>query len=629
MKNTNIRMNKTPLFRNVQPEGTWGDILKDSCQNYLQKVSDDLLLDGFRAKPGIQAFIGEHIGKFLLASIPTSLMLDNKALEKKVKSLVERLIKEQERDGYLGTYEKGKRWMDNSSNLNELTWDLWVHKYCILALLVYYEETLDVKALNAAKRAGDVVAAEYGIGKKDINKSDSHGGLASGSILEAIMRLYRYAPEEKYLTFARYIVETAWEKEDGPRLMQRLRKREAVSLIAKGKAYEMTSCFVGLTEYSHAVGRGDIIKMLLDARDRMADTQRYPTGAMSRREHFMSPGILPEEALVETCVTFTWIQFNLRLFEIAGDERALDLAEEAAWNQLLPAISPDRSMWTYMLPITGPKRFPRKWVQGTSSKKYEGAPVTCCHTNGQRGLAIIPTYAVTLSADGTVFVNFYGTGKWTFENSKSENISITQKTNFPRDGKVELEVEALGTWVLALRKPGWCLKMTVDGVPVSEEKRRLIIKGKGKKTVCVEMRMAPRLLLTGFEARGKCALAVGPLIMAMENPPKGLGVDQVAVSLSGKNGLKGLKAGTTNGWPSLEIPIYSLPARAVSDVSQIKISPAGRIKLKPVLFAGLKGNRCLTEDLREEQIPVSTDEFRQTMLPIYRVQMPFFWSIKG
>ncbi len=427
-------------------DGFWGQLLRKSCENWALKVRDDLLLSGFRRKPGIQAYIGEHIGKFLLSAIPTSIFLDSLALKGKVKYLVENLVALQEPDGYLGTYLPDKRWYGVKDDighggpidLNGDEWggadvfDVWVHKYCILALLTYYQYYDWEPALISAIKAADLIIQVFGPGGRNINHSDFPAGLGSGSFMEPLMLLYQITGFERYLDFAHHIL-NAWEDPDGPRLLTVLNKSEDIVSIGDGKAYEMMSCFVGLVEYARATGDKSMLQLVIGARDQIADSHRYVTGGMSNLEYFWRSGLFPEWTNIETCVTFTWIQLNLRLYELTGDFRSLDLAEEAAWNQLLPALSPAGDTWSYFMSLMGPKRFFRKWLAGVKGDDdlVQGAPVTCCHTNGQRGLALLPLYAYTINADETLSVNFYGSYHATVNLPGVERLHVEQLTEFP------------------------------------------------------------------------------------------------------------------------------------------------------------------------------------------------------
>ena len=78
-----------------------------------------------------------------------------------------------------------------------------------------------------------------------------------------------------------------------------------------------------------------------EARDHIADFYREVNGRMSEREWFPNAENISEHSELKNCVAFTWIQFNLRLFELTGDIRCIDYAEETAYNHIMQSICPD------------------------------------------------------------------------------------------------------------------------------------------------------------------------------------------------------------------------------------------------------------------------------------------------
>ena len=54
----------------------------------------------------------------------------------------------------------------------------------------------------------------------------------------------------------------------------------------RGKAYEMMSCFVGLTEYARVTDDQALLSKVIEARDHIADYYREVNGCMSEREWF-------------------------------------------------------------------------------------------------------------------------------------------------------------------------------------------------------------------------------------------------------------------------------------------------------------------------------------------------------
>src|ERR1017187_9518564 len=144
------------------------------------------LLAAFRQKPGEQAWIGEHMGKWLHAATLAWAYTGDPALRAKLDGAVREFLAAQEPDGYLGTYPPGKRF----GVYPDADWDVWVHKYDLLGLLTYYRYTGDEAALAGARKIGDLLLATFPT-KSSILAAGTHVGMAATSVLEPIVLLHR------------------------------------------------------------------------------------------------------------------------------------------------------------------------------------------------------------------------------------------------------------------------------------------------------------------------------------------------------------------------------------------------------------------------------------------------------
>ena len=65
-----------------------------------------------------------------------NLIVEDPWLWEKIDRVVRELMACQEPDGYLGTYTPDMRWIGRATEREENNaWDVWVAKYCLLALL--------------------------------------------------------------------------------------------------------------------------------------------------------------------------------------------------------------------------------------------------------------------------------------------------------------------------------------------------------------------------------------------------------------------------------------------------------------------------------------------------------------
>ena len=65
-------------------------------------------------------------------------------------------------------------------------WDVWTHKYNPIGLLSYYRVTGDKKALEASKRAADLMYETFVAKKRSMRLAGAHMGMAATSVLEPI-----------------------------------------------------------------------------------------------------------------------------------------------------------------------------------------------------------------------------------------------------------------------------------------------------------------------------------------------------------------------------------------------------------------------------------------------------------
>jgi DUF1680 family protein len=81
--------------------------------------------------------------------------------------------------------------------------------------MTYYQFTGNEPALNACRKAADLLMRTFGPGKQSILSAGTHVGMAATSVLEPMVLLYRCTGDERYLDFARYIVKS-WDEPNGP-----------------------------------------------------------------------------------------------------------------------------------------------------------------------------------------------------------------------------------------------------------------------------------------------------------------------------------------------------------------------------------------------------------------------------
>jgi len=100
------------LPNHVHLTGWIGSRIDANEANRLVKLDPARLLEGYRKRPGRQAWDGEHVGKWLHAATLAWVNTGDAALREKLDYVVAELIKCQLPDGYLGTYLDKYRWIE-------------------------------------------------------------------------------------------------------------------------------------------------------------------------------------------------------------------------------------------------------------------------------------------------------------------------------------------------------------------------------------------------------------------------------------------------------------------------------------------------------------------------------------
>jgi DUF1680 family protein len=548
--------------------------------NRLVKLDPNRLLEGYRKRPGRQAWDGEHVGKWLHAATLAWVYSGHLALRQKLDSTAAELVRCQLPDGYLGTYLEKERWTE---------WDVWAHKYNLIGFLTYMKYTGNLEPLPACRRMGDLLCDTFGDtpGKRDLIKAGHHVGLAPTSVLEPMVLLYRFTGEQRYLDFCKYILR-AWEQPNGPKVISTLLTLKRVDKVGNGKAYEMLSCLNGALEYYRTTGQPQILEACKNAWQDIVDQRLYLTGAASYDELFHGDYELPNVKHVgETCVTVTWLQFNAQLLRLTGEARYAEQLERVVLNQLFGAQRCDGSGWGYYVEMEGKKPY---------SDRLDGH---CCLSSGPRGVALIPTFAVTSDPDGAV-VNLYDSGTANLVLAGRNAVTLTTETLYPSDGRISITVNPArkDAFAVKLRVPAWCpnpglrvngkrfeAKCAMDGY--------LAVRREWSKGDKLELRVAlePRVIAGDHLNAGKAAVLYGPLVLAADEALLGEsrklgtlalpGTDLAALSVTPEPAPANLKT-----WPGAQVFRIHALMRPTSDSTSTERSD---IRLIPFADAGATG----------------------------------------
>lgn len=573
----------------VQLSGWLGSRINGNEKVRLLNIDLDVLLAGYRQRPGDQDWVGEHIGKWLHAATLAWVHNHDAALRAKLDFAVAELIKCQLPDGYLGTYSPEQYWT---------SWDLWSHKYNLIGLITYMRYTGNLQPLEACKKMADLVCRTYGDGAGQKTIIDGpYDGLANGSILEPMALLYRLTGEKRYLEFCHYIIRAFEQpagpgpnepKVDSPRIVSTLLAGKGVYKVGgHAKAYEMLSCINGLLEFYRTTGERPLLDASLAAWKDIVEKRLYPTGTASSRELFTPDHEQPNtEKVGETCVTVTWLQLNAQLLRLTGEARFAQELEKLALNQLIGAQTPNCDAWGYYVEMEGKRPNPF---------------FSCCNSSGPRGLALLPTFATSTDADGVV-VNLYESGIAKVTLNDHRAVTIKTETKYPGDGRVGMTItpEGTGEFAVKLRVPAWTpgAPILVNGetqaaTPGADGYVALRRAWQAGDRIELAFAMSPRILRGERGNTGRLAFAYGPLVLAADEmllPEDGSRVQSLFLDTDQLSELKFTPEpapGKFNTWPGAQV--FGLQAGLRRTVGETTTFTPVRIRLAPFAEAGSFG----------------------------------------
>lgn len=450
-------------INSVQIRGYVGQRINDCIQKRVKKQDVDEIVNVFAKQDELHDMWGtEFWGKWVQGAIASYYYTHDKDLYNMIQYSVEKMIGYQLPDGYMGNYDKAHQ-------LNG--WDVWGRKYTTLGLLKWYHLSGDKKALKAACRLMDYTMSQIGEGKAHIYDCGIYKGMASISILEPLMFLYNATKAQRYLDFAQWIVKD-FEREGGPQLIAKADIPVYNRFPVPGnkwwsrdngqKAYEMMSCYVGLLELSKVINRPDYVDIVEKVVRHIMDEEINLCGSGAANECWYNGNprqTIPAYNMMETCVSFTWMQINERLLQMTGKPVYADNIEHTFMNALMAAMKDDASQIVKYTPLEGYR------VEG---EHQCGLHINCCNANGPRAFAMIPRMAYSLGDNHVLSVNFYAPSKADAVVDGNE-VVIEQTTTYPQSGLITLSVNPTTEkqFTLALRIPSWSKQCTVkvNGIP--------------------------------------------------------------------------------------------------------------------------------------------------------------------
>lgn len=517
------------------------------------------MVDVFRRRPNGFAD-GEFWGKTTRALARQAAATGEPRLRALLEQTLADLISTQDANGCISGYKPDKQPFNT---------DVWDRKYVLLGLLHGYTVTRDPKVLEAAEKAAHHLLSQIGPPPR-VRVCDTHyitgpprqtggfQGMESTSVLEPIAWLYQLTGKREYIDFCRYLIEVEGGSKRGSIFQAALENKDVREFGGDGTprgtvahAYNIISCFEGLSEYHRATGEDRWKSAVLNVHDNILAKENTIIGAscglgpnqgLASTEQFSHTAFhqtMPVQEGLEGCTHARWMGLNRRLLLLTGDPRHADEFEHTLYNALLGAIRPDGKLIDY-----------HTWMNGTRPAKmnyrktFKGRVITCCVFNVLDSLALAPSVAVMRDARGPV-VNLYLPGISSLDLGETGKVRFITETDYPASGLVRIKVEADGKaeFPIRFRVPAWSenTRITIGGESSNAKPgtyHRIERKWKTGDVVELEFDMATRLLAlpdgTPEAGRGFRALVRGPIVLARDLRLGGDIHEGVAIAANGK-----------------------------------------------------------------------------------------------
>jgi DUF1680 family protein len=463
---------------------------------------------------------------------------DRPALRASAEIVIGEVVAAQEPSGYLNTYYVGDHKSSRMLTQTQTTGhELYNIGHLLQGAVAYYRATGDRKLLDAGIRfVDDFLIPNYGSAPKKPIVS-GHPEIEMG-----LIELYRITGDKRQLDLAGYILE-------GDKRMD-LPEHRTIYMYSgtpftertklEGHAVRAMYACCGATDYYMETGDGSYWNTLEKLWNDMSDTKMYVTGGVGSRsdgEAFGDAYELPNfRAYGESCAAIGNMMWNWRMLSVTGNAKFTDVVERALYNGINSGMSLDGVMYCYRNPLA----FDPSTGDKIRNPWYD---TTCCPPNLERTFASLPGYFYSTSSDG-IYVHLYDNSEldWHLENGTS--LKVTQKTNYPWDGNVEMTVTPSqpSEFVVYVRIPGW-----VDSAQVAVNDKSITGAKAGEylpirrrwsagDRIGLQMAMTPQVLEANprvADDTGRVAVQRGPLIYCLEelDQPSGVMLSDVALQV--------------------------------------------------------------------------------------------------
>lgn len=381
-------------------------------------------------------------------------------LDRYLDGLIAKIAAAQEPDGYLYTH----RTIDPSSTAKAagpVRWsnlkdshELYNVGHLYEAAVAHFESTGKRALLDVATRNAELILATFGPGlRKDV---PGHQEIEIG-----LVKLFRVTGDRRYLELAEFFLRERGNGNGhtlyGEYAQDHLPVLEQVEAVGHAvRALYMYCAMADVGSETHSDEYLDAIERLWQDIVCRKIALTGGVGARKSGEAFGAAYELPNATSYnETCAAIANVFLNHRLFLATGESRYLDVLERSLYNGLLAGVSLSGDRFFYVNPLSSDGATPFNY--GGELTRAAWFKCSCCPVNLVRFFASLGQYVYSTDADDGIFVNLFIGGRATIRLRNAGQVTVTQETTFPWDGRTRIRIESANPHEVELhvRIPGW------------------------------------------------------------------------------------------------------------------------------------------------------------------------------
>lgn len=418
----------------------------------------------------------EYWGKMMRGAASICAYSQDEELYEILKNSVIDLLSTQDKNGRISSY---------SYEAEFHGWDMWGRKYVLLGLQYFYEicddQELKEQIISAMCKHLDYIISKVGPDKIKITETSNFWLCANAcSILEPVVRLYKFTERKEYLDFADYIVDVCHGSENELTIFKLAYENKLLPHeYPEQKAYETMSCFEGLAEYYRLTGKTEYKDAVVNFAEKVRLNEISIIGCSGCTHELFDNTRLTQVdpqfdgIMQETCVSVTWMKFCGQILRLTGDPTYADCIEQTFLNAFLGAanthkidvkVNSDGKDYLGFLPFdsySALRATEKGIVTGGLKVMSDESFYGCCACISPMAFGTVASHTALISEKGIV-LNFYWNGHISVKTPMGKISTLKMVTDYPYSDSVKITyIGEEENFDISLRIPAWSIQNSI------------------------------------------------------------------------------------------------------------------------------------------------------------------------